>query len=81
MTNSDLDEFDLAGLNLTEEQKNQFRKLEVEINKIIILLNSFNKDKLNKLSSLAKKSGKNKPFSGRGNKPRTKMWGKNRFYE
>ncbi|HBJ2602304.1 TPA: hypothetical protein LA751_001583 [Clostridium botulinum] len=63
MNNSALDEFDLAGLKLTEEQKIQFRKFDTDIIKIANLL------------------GENKTFGRRESKPRTKMWGKNRFYE
>ncbi|HDK7138917.1 TPA: hypothetical protein PTV74_001395 [Clostridium botulinum] len=71
--NGTLDEFDLAGLKLTEEQKNQFRKFDADMMKIANLLGEFNKDKLNELAALARKLGENKP--------RTKMWGKNRFYK
>ncbi|MFV3012979.1 hypothetical protein ACLD43_13890 [Clostridium botulinum] len=81
MNNSALDEFDLAGLKLTEEQKNQFRKFDADMDRIVTLLDEFDKDKLSELEALARNLGKNKPFGGRKNKPCTKMWVKNRFYE
>ncbi|KYN77161.1 hypothetical protein A0J52_09880 [Clostridium sporogenes] len=79
--NSTLDEFDLAGLKLTEEKKIQFRKFDTDMDRILILLGEFDKDKLSELEALARKLGQNKSFGGRENKPRTKIWGKNRFYE
>ncbi|MBY6900209.1 hypothetical protein [Clostridium botulinum] len=80
-SNSTLDEFDLAGLKLTEEKKIQFRKFDTNMDRILILLGEFDKDKLSELEALARNLGKNKPFGGRKNKPCTKMWVKNRFYE
>ncbi|AUN22268.1 hypothetical protein RSJ22_12810 [Clostridium botulinum] len=79
--NSTLDEFDLAGIELTEEKKIQFRKFDRDMDRIITLLGEFHKDKLSELAALARKLGENKPFGGRENKSRTKMWGKNGFYE
>ncbi|MCW6075491.1 hypothetical protein LAV44_09140 [Clostridium sporogenes] len=79
--NSTLDEFDLAGIELTEEKKIQFRKFDTDMDRIITLLGQFDKDKLSELAALARKLGKNKPFGGRENKSHTKMWRKNRFYE
>ncbi|EQB4335440.1 hypothetical protein ACYJ2V_001127 [Clostridium botulinum] len=76
-----LDEFDLAGLKLTEEKKIQFRKFDTDMNRILTLLGEFDKDKLSELEALARSLGKNKPFGGKENRPRIKMWGKNRFYE
>ncbi|APU61214.1 hypothetical protein [Clostridium botulinum] len=71
--NSTLDEFDLTGLKLTEEKKIQFRKFDTDMDRILTLLSEFDKDKLNELEALARSLGKNKPC--------TKMWVKNRFYE
>lgn len=79
--NSTSDEFDLAGLKLTEEKKIQFRKFDTDMDRIITLLGEFDKDKLSELAALARKLGENKPFGGSENKPRTKMWRKNKFYE
>ncbi|MCC5422501.1 hypothetical protein [Clostridium botulinum] len=76
-----LDEFDLAGLKLTGEKKIQFRKFDIDMDRILILLGEFDKDKLSELEALARKLDKNMTFGGRENKPRTKIWGKNRFYE
>lgn len=45
------------------------------------MLDEFDKDKLSELEVLARSLGKNKPFGGKENRPRIKMWGKNRFYE
>ncbi|WP_278249926.1 hypothetical protein [Clostridium botulinum] len=44
-------------------------------------MGEFDKDKLSELEALARKLGQNKSFGGRENKPRTKIWEKNRFYE
>lgn len=77
-----LDEFDLAGLNLTEEQKSDFKKFDADMDKIITLLNSFNKDKLNELENLARKLAKTKPFNKSNNKTyNNKSWKKNKFYQ
>ncbi len=76
-----LDEFDLAGLKLTEEKKIQFRKFYIDMDRILILLGEFDKDKLSELAALVRKLDENMTFGERENKPRTKMWGKNRFYE
>ncbi len=37
MNNTTLDKFDLAGLNLTEEQKSEFRELNIGMDRIINL--------------------------------------------
>ncbi|ACO83983.1 hypothetical protein [Clostridium botulinum] len=76
-----LDEFDLAGLKLTEEKKIQFRKFYIDMDRILTLLGEFDKDKLSELAALARKLGENMTFGGKENRPRIKMWGKNRFYE
>ncbi|HCL4447089.1 TPA: hypothetical protein N2D16_002694 [Clostridium botulinum] len=77
-----LDEFDLSGLELTEEKKIQFRKFDIDMDKIITLLNSFNKDKLSELEKLARELAENKPFKTSSNRPyNNKSWKKNKFYE
>lgn len=76
-----LDEFDLSGLNLTEKQKSEFKKFNVDMDKIITLLNSFNKDKLNELEKLARELAENQPFKMPNNKTYNKSWKKNKFYE
>ncbi|EKS4345023.1 hypothetical protein [Clostridium sp. CTA-6] len=77
-----LDEFDLAGLKLTEEKKIQFRKLDIDMDKIVTLLNSFNKDKLSELENSARKLAENKPPNTSSNRPyNNKSWKKNKFYE
>ncbi|HDK7194841.1 TPA: hypothetical protein PTV74_003148 [Clostridium botulinum] len=77
-----LDEFDLAGLKLTEEKKIQFRKFDIDMDKIVTLLNSFNKDKLSELENSARKLAENKPSKTSSNRPyNNKSWKKNKFYE
>ncbi len=46
------------------------------MDRILILLGEFDKDKLSELEALARKLGQNKSFGGRENKPRTKIWEK-----
>ncbi|APH24068.1 hypothetical protein CF088_05310 [Clostridium botulinum] len=65
MTNSDLDEFDLAGLELTEEQKSQFRKLDAAMDRIINLVAGIKPFDIKEIKILNK----------------SKTWNKSRFYE
>ncbi|WP_045517750.1 hypothetical protein [Clostridium sporogenes] len=75
--NSTLDEFDLAGLKLTKEQKSQFSKFDTDMDRIVTLLDEFSEDKLSELEALARELGENKPFNIKKNK----NWNKNKFYE
>ncbi|MCJ8173206.1 hypothetical protein [Clostridium botulinum] len=77
MNNSALDEFDLAGLKLTEEQKNQFRKFDADMDRIVTLLDEFSEDKLSDLLNRVRDLARIKPFDINKNK----TWNKNKFYE
>ncbi|EPY6430588.1 MAG: hypothetical protein E6274_01480 [Clostridium sp.] len=79
--NSTLDEFDLAGLKLTEEKKIQFRKFDADMDKIRNLLGEFDKDKLSDLLNRARDLAKIKLFRIKENKTCIKTWNKNKFYE
>ncbi|MGO5074339.1 hypothetical protein ACTQ4K_10405 [Clostridium sporogenes] len=79
--NSTLDEFDLAGLKLTEEKKIQFRKFDADMDRMISLLRQFDKDKLNDSMNSAIDLAEIKPFSIKENKTCIKSWKKNKFYE
>ncbi|NFC47374.1 hypothetical protein EXN05_08875 [Clostridium botulinum] len=65
MTNSDLDEFDLARLNLTEEQKSQLRELDIGVDRIINLAAGIKPFDIEEIKTLNK----------------SKTWNKSRFYE
>ncbi|NFQ84166.1 M3 family metallopeptidase [Clostridium sporogenes] len=65
--NSTLDEFDLAGLNLTEEQKNEYKKLDGDMERIANLLAEIKPFNIKEIKIL--------------NKSKTKTWNKNKFYE
>lgn len=55
-----LDELDLAGLELTEEDKKQLREFDVSIDRIVTLLNGLKDNKLsNELEKLSKELSKN----------------------
>ncbi|EPS48151.1 hypothetical protein HYH70_15780 [Clostridium botulinum] len=77
MNNSALDEFDLAGLKLTEEQKNQFRKFDTDMDRIVTLLDEFSEDKLSDLLNRVRDLARIKSFDVNKNK----IWNKNKFYE
>ncbi|BAQ36500.1 hypothetical protein [Clostridium botulinum] len=62
-----LDEFDLAGLNLIEEQKSQFRELDIEMDRIIDLVAGIKPFDIKEIKIL--------------NKSKTKTWDKSKFYE
>ncbi len=65
MNNSSLDEFDLAGLKLTEEQKSQFRKFDAAMDRIINLVAGIKPLDIKEIKTLNK----------------SKTWNKSRFYE
>lgn len=55
-----LDELDLAGLELTEEDKKQLREFDVSIDRIVTLSNGLKDNKLsNELEKLSKELSKN----------------------
>lgn len=62
-----LDEFDLAGLKPTEEQKYQFRELDIEMDRIINLLDEIKSFDIKEIKTL--------------NKSKTKTHNKSMFYE
>ncbi|MDS1004951.1 hypothetical protein P9J83_15815 [Clostridium sporogenes] len=65
MNNIALDEFDLAGLNLTEEQKSQFIELDIAMDRIINLAAGIKPFDIEEIKILNK----------------SKTWNKSRFYE
>ncbi|KEI90733.1 hypothetical protein N493_15095 [Clostridium botulinum B2 433] len=65
--NNTLDEFDLIGLELTEEQKSQFRELDIGMDRIIKLAAEIKPFDIKEIKTL--------------NKSKTKTWNKNRFYK
>ncbi|MCW7999548.1 hypothetical protein CFK35_16795 [Clostridium sp. cpc1] len=67
MNNTTSDKFDLAGLNLTEEQKSQLRELDIGMDRLINLASGIKPFDIKEIKTL--------------NKSKTKTWNKSRFYK
>lgn len=79
------DEFDLAGFNFTEEQKDGLRKLGICIDSLLNILKSFsneeNKYSLKSLDNLMNEDEKIFQYESNLTKEKKKTWKKNKFWE
>lgn len=74
------DEFDLAGLELTEDQKQQIRELEINLNKVITILKQYTitTDKATEnFKLLAELLSDNENIKS----SKAKNWNKKKFYD